>query len=205
MRLLIEELCIATEQWATELGEDRDNEAMMRALRYVGIANEQMPSIAQLRERLAYLVNEQHLDEEFLVVSLIHQLDRHFASGSEDSTVGLNCIRQNAGQIDALVNNQEDLEGYLSIVNDERSITHPEQPPATEEEMRQLAQHLRERATPSVDDLCKRRRSLDAWRKLTELLLSAENLDLHRKLETMRAFAAYRDWLHECGADRPRS
>ncbi len=153
--MLINQFCAAVRAWAQK-AEAEEQGISMRVAAYVGGPIVYAPeTIEEMKKRLEMVVESIHMAEDFLIVSLIHAIERDFEDCSENYAKGIQRIR--------LAN-----ERILSRV--------PENLQASPQAQRER-QEMERLATPSLEDLRQRRIVLDVWRQVTDPILQPENLD----------------------------
>lgn len=121
---------------------------------------------AQAFHRIGHLIENEHLEETFLIHALIEYITRELERLSEDYAKGIQRRRRV-------------LEFFEEVRGDpELRAAHPEL--AFESEAREIAaeQFFRRMAEPSLNDMRKNRRLYEAWRELTDPISEASDVQL---------------------------
>jgi|SRR6266568_910629 len=135
-------------------------------------------TLDQVREDLENLVEHVRMNEEFLIVSLVHALERNMDVLSEEYAKGLRKRRATAESMGAVLNDPAKLELWLRRINEQ----HKEgQEPATEATLMAYVARVRQWSVPSFQEERERRVELDAWRAVTAPILEARNLRRFRR------------------------
>jgi hypothetical protein len=135
-------------------------------------------TLDQVREDLQVLVEHVHMDEEFLIVSLVHALEREMEVLSEEYAKGLRKRRARADSMQAVLNNPAQLELWLRRINEQRKEG---QEPATEATLMTFVERFRQWSVPSLREQRERRVALDVWRAVTAPILKPRNLQRFRR------------------------
>jgi hypothetical protein len=135
-------------------------------------------TLDQVRADLQELVEHVRMDEEFLIVSLVHALERNMEVLSEEYAKGLRNLRARVAGMEAVLNDPSQLEDWLQRTNE----LHGEgEEPATEGSLLAFVEHMRRLGVPSLEEQRKRRVALDVWRALAAPILEPGNLRQFRR------------------------
>jgi len=135
-------------------------------------------TLEQVRTDLEGLVDLVHVQEDFLIVSLVHALERQLEGLSEEYAKGLRRRRQFAEHIESILGDPALLEFYLRQMNEQREEG---QDPATEATVISMAERFRQWSVPSLEEQRDRRTDLETWRTVTAPLLDPKNLRRFRR------------------------
>ena len=93
MGTLINQFCAAVHEWAQK-AEAEEQVVTMRVAAYVGGPITYEPeTLGEMKKRLEMVVESVGMAEDFLIVALIHAIERDFEHSSEDYAKGLERIR----------------------------------------------------------------------------------------------------------------
>jgi hypothetical protein len=135
-------------------------------------------TLDQVRADLEDLVEHTRMDEEFLIVSLVHALERNMEVLSEEYAKGIRNIRAQVEGMEAVLNDPAQLEDWLRRSNE---LLGEGQEPATEGSLLAFIEHMRRLAAPSLQDQRERRVALDVWHSVSVPILEPRNLRRFRR------------------------
>lgn len=135
-------------------------------------------TLDQVRADLQELVDHVRMDEEFVIVSLVHALERNMEVLSEDYAKGVRNIRAQVEGMEAVLNDPAQLEDWLRRSNE---LLGEGQEPATEGSLLAFVEHMRRLSVPSLQDQRERRVALDVWRSVSAPILEPRNLRRFRR------------------------
>lgn len=191
MNKLINQLCDATREWVEKTGESEQHVTFYVLVRTGGTTfydrakdnPQSFFSIEQMRNWLERLVRDLHIFEDFLVVAVIQDIDRHFEELSEDYAKGIRRARGHKEFMDEKLADPKMTEDFVERMN--RKITEinlrenniEPHPPFTADTLRKMQDSLETWSTPTLEEQRKRRIFLDTWREVTRPILQSENLE----------------------------
>jgi hypothetical protein len=140
-------------------------------------------TVDQMHQDLRDLVGRVHMDEEFLVVSLIQAIERKMENLSEEYAKGLRKRREEAGRIEAILNDPAQLKAYLQQSTEDLNEGDEA---ASEATLIRAAEHFRRWSVSSLQEQRDRRVELDTWRAVSAPIVDPRNLRQFRKEEAER-------------------
>lgn len=128
----------------------------------------------QLVERLEWLIQQEHMREDFLIVSIIRWVENeleHYADGPTDEQT------QNSQGVlatyEALLSNPVKLQQHLK---EENARLKPGELPQTERDIQRFVVRIREMNESAVTRVPEFQRQLALWREITAPIVSRERL-----------------------------
>lgn len=169
---LIDQFCVATQQWTEKTRSYELNEVVFQIAGFTGLDPARTNTIAELRGRLRELVEEVGVDERFLVVALVNAVEEELAWRADNEPVDLEEPAAMRLHLETIVADPIRLDAFIREKNArlEQEWTPPYEP-FSEATLREMIDDLRHRNTGDWTDRRTRRHFLDAWRHVSEPLL----------------------------------
>ncbi len=213
MGMLIDQLCEATAEWSKRSGREVNSltwHVMMvtggfghydtvdkvdiatvppeQRAKLTGRQEGGYYTLAQMKNWLERMNDQMMMAEDFIVVSIIREIERTYERESETYAKQIGMMRQVAEGLKGKMVDPSQRAAFIRKM-DEASQQDGSPPDSFDEsEMQNLITSFEHSSIPSLNDQKERQVALDSWRAVTAPILDLDNLEKARKEDLTRRF-----------------